>query len=331
MADWATLIGRGDEATRDALTPFAGWLWANTDTNKLERYSGSAWETIADWGGGEGGAVSPGVFNGRLTLTTGTPIPTGDVTGAGTLYLTPFRGNQIALYDGANWAYHTLTEISLALTITSGKNYDIFVYDDDGTLTLEAVEWTNDTTRATALATQNGVLVKNGTLTKRYVGTIRASGSNTTEDSVSKRYVWNYYHRVERPMRAVDTTNTWTHTESSWRAANGSSANKVEYVCGVLEDPVRAVVRGIAVTGTGIAGAFGIGVDSSTANSAQTFVEASLAAANPMTIGAEYSGYPGIGYHYLHWIEYRRAGTVTFWGDGGVADSQSGMHASMMG
>src|ERR1051325_5536196 len=84
-------------------------------------------------------------FQARLTLTTAVPVTTSDVTGAGTIYLTPYKGNQIWLYDGsAQWNLFNLTEISLALTLTSGKPYDIFCFDSSGTPTLESLVWTND-------------------------------------------------------------------------------------------------------------------------------------------------------------------------------------------
>ena len=105
----------------------------------------------------------------RLTLTSATPVTPADVTGATTIYCTPYKGNQIALYDGSSsWNTRTSAEFSLALgTLTSGKPYDVFCYDNAGTPTLEFLAWTNDTTRATALVYQDGVLVKSGATTRR--------------------------------------------------------------------------------------------------------------------------------------------------------------------
>ncbi len=126
----------------------------------------------------------------RLTLTTAVPVTAADVTGAGTIYLTPFRSGAIALWDGKSWVVRTTAEVSLALTITSGKNYDVFAYWSGSAVVLElSAAWTNDTLRADAITTQNGVQVKTGALTRRLVGTIRASGTNTTEDSYLKRFV----------------------------------------------------------------------------------------------------------------------------------------------
>jgi hypothetical protein len=141
----------------------------------------------------------------RLTLTTAVPVTTSDVTGATTIYCTPFNGNSIALYDGTNWNLRQSAEFSIALgTLTSGKPYDVFCYDNSGTPTLELLAWTNDTTRATALTRQDGILCKSGALTRRYLGSFYTTSTTTTEDSFVKRYLFNYYNRVEKPLRGLN-------------------------------------------------------------------------------------------------------------------------------
>lgn len=275
-------------------------------------------------------------FQARLTLTSGTPVTTGDVTGAGTLYLTPYKGNQIWLYDGSQWNLFNLTEISLSLSLSSGKPYDIWCYDNSGAPALEALVWTNDTSRATALATQNGILVKNGDATRRYVGTIYSSGANTTEDSFAKRYVWNYYNRVNRLMRVVESTNTWNYTTDTLRQANGSAANQLDYVQGISEDPVLAEVYAVSTNATATAAvAVGVGVDSTSSDSSQvkgtgtTVNQASAAIRSVAT--ASYRGYPGVGRHFLAWLERSAAsGTTTWYGDDGSIYVQTGIFGELL-
>ena len=185
------------------------------------------------------------VCNGRLTLTSGTAVTTADVTAAGTLYFTPYKGNRIGTYSGTAWTVAAFTEKSLALTLTSGKPYDIFIVDS--TLALEALVWTNGTTRATALTLQDGVLVKSGATTRRYLGTIYASGSNTTEDSDAKRFVWNMYNQKIRTLRSpTETTDNWSYTTATLRQANANTANKAEWVRGLDEDLVSLDVICVA-------------------------------------------------------------------------------------
>lgn len=286
---------------------------------------GAAWVLVTSGGGG--GVVYNAINNGRLTLTTGVPVTPGDVTGATTVYFTPYLGNHISLYDGANWLDYSFTEISISLAgKTADTNYDVFIFDSSG-LTLELVAWTNDTTRATAITLQNGIYCKNGTLTKRYLGTLRINGSGgQCEDTLSQRYLWNYQNRVNRAMKKVDTTDSWTYASASYRAANNSSANRLAFVCGLAENSVDARVLAHVIESNTQVGVVGIGLDSTTANSALVYGGASGPAGGiRLQIGAAYKGVPGIGFHYLQWLEYAVAGTVTFEGDNGVTYEQSGI------
>jgi len=258
----------------------------------------------------------------RLTLTSGTPVTTSDVTAAGTVYACPYKGNAIALYDGTNWNIRTSAEFSLALSgLTSGKPYDVFCYDNSGTPTLEFLVWTNDTTRATALAYQDGVLVKSGAATRRYLGTFYTTGTTTTEDSVANRYLWNYYHRVNRKLSAKESTSQWSYTTATWRQARASSANQVNFVIGVSEDQVIAHVLADAVNSdaTGAFASAGIGLDATNALSTDQFnAGAALENNREKNLNAAYRGYPGSGKHYLAWLEYSQAtGTTTWYGNGG--------------
>jgi hypothetical protein len=327
------------DAIWDAKGDLAGGTGANTAAKLTVGSNGTI--LTADSGETTGlkwavnsSTVVQATCQGRLTLTSGTTITTADVTAATSVYFAPLNGNLIALYNGSAWAYSAFTERTLSIAgLAADTNHDVFIYDNAGTITLEAVAWTDGTTRATALALQDGIYVKTGTLTKRYLGTFRTTSTiGQTEDSVSKRFLFNYYNRAIRFMKVVDTTDTWTYGTTAWQAARGQSTNKVDYVCGVADELVRATVLFRVQTGSGVAGSMGVGVDSTTVNSAQLVQDViALSASEAANGSAEYIGYPGLGYHYLQWIEYRRTGTVTFYGDAGVADQQSGMMAQING
>lgn len=268
-----------------------------------------------------------GTCDGRLTLTTALPVTTADVTAATTLYWTPYKGNQIALYNGSTWDIISTAQINIAVPATSAQMYDVFIYNNSGTATLELTAWTNDTTRATALTTQDGVLVKTGVLTRRYIGSFRTTGvSGQTEDSAVKRFLWNYYHRVPTFMTAKDTTDSWTYTTATWREANASTASGVgrtELVIGVAEDEVTASYAVLQANSVNAASAAGIGIDSTSTNSA--VVNIAGLSSGPAMVRAEYHGYPAAGYHYVQSLEIATAsGTTTWYGDGGLAYGQSG-------
>lgn len=211
--------------------------------------------------------LTPG---GRLTLTSGTPVTTSDVLAATTLYYTPFKHNLICLFDGtADWIPMQFSELSLSLSgYTAAKPYDIFCYNNSGTAALESCIWTDGSTRATALAWQNGRLVKSGTTTRLYIGTIYMSATGQTEDSLVKRFVWNMYHRVERRLYKEDTTASWTfNSVYAYRQMRATSSNQVEWVCGVQENPLDVRVQELAFT----VGVYpGFGINSTTVNSATT-------------------------------------------------------------
>lgn len=179
--------------------------------------------------------VRPG---GRLTLTTAVPVTTADVTGATSIYYTPYVTNIIPLWDGARWKPIEFTEYTLALgTLSSGKPYDVFAYISSGVLALESLAWTNDTTRATAVSIQDGRYCKSGDKTRLYLGTFYTTATTTTEDSKVKRYLWNAYNQAPKQMEfnSNDAGHTWTGG-SGFRAYNNSSANKVEFVCGLTAE-----------------------------------------------------------------------------------------------
>ncbi|MFA6213556.1 MAG: hypothetical protein WC714_29230 [Candidatus Obscuribacterales bacterium] len=115
-----------------------------------------------------------------LTLSSGVTYPTTDLTACTTLYLTPLDGNSIGLYNGTSWSMVTSSEVSLALgTLTSKRPYDVFAYNNSGVVTLEVLAWTSTSARATGLVTQDGILVKSGATTRRYLGTLHACGNQT--------------------------------------------------------------------------------------------------------------------------------------------------------
>jgi len=287
------------------------------------------------WKGDGTPVVSSGtsakVNNFRLTLTSGTPVTTSDVTAAGTIYACPYNGNQISLYISGAWVTRSSAQFSLALSaLTSGKPYDVFCYDNAGTPTLEFLVWTNDTTRATALAYQDGVLVKSGDSTRRYLGTFYTTSTTTTEDSAVKRFLWNYYNRCARSMKRLEATASWTYTTAAYRQANNSAANQLDFVVGVAEDEVNATLNaGWANSSGSVVANGGIGVDSTSAIASTAAM--SQAAANAVSlVAATYSGIPGVGRHYLAWLEYSvAAGTTTWYGASGTL--QSGIAGRVMG
>ena len=291
-----------------------------------------------------GGAASvrgQGSCDVRLTLTSGTPVTTGDVSAASTVYATPFAPTggpaYCTFYDGsASWFAVPIVEVAIALgTLTSGLPYDVFCFNNAGAFACDApVAWTNGTTRATAITLQHGVYVKAGTTTRRYVGTFYTTSTTTTEDSFAKRLLWNYYNRAPRVLRVLEATDTWVYSTATLRQANGAVANQLAVVVGVAEDPITIEVVGSA-SSDAITDQFlvAIGEDSTTTMKVGT-IAARVSAFVANLLGAPRASLhtsPAVGYHFYAWLEYAGAvGTTTWRGDaGGPTIHQTGIHGSI--
>lgn len=178
----------------------------------------------ADYAQGSDFAQHSMIPGGRLTLTSGTPVTTSDVTGATSIYYTPYVSNVISLWTGARWQPIEFSEYTLALgTLTSGKPYDVFAYLSSGVLALEMLAWTNDTTRATAITIQDGRYCKSGDKTRLYLGTFYTTATTTTEDSQANRYLWNMYNRAAKAQAsAVGTSHTNQNQSRLWNGGSGT-------------------------------------------------------------------------------------------------------------
>lgn len=257
-----------------------------------------------------------------------------------TVRFAPYNGNLISIYDGTRWRLYTFSELSLALgTLTSGLPYDVFVYDNSGTLTLELLAWTNGTTRATALVLQDGVYVKSGATTRRYLGTLYTVSTTATEDSFGgviinvggKRFVWNAYNRVRRSMVVIDTSDSWTWSTASYQQARANAGNKVEAVIGLAEAALLIYVSVTVGTVTSTSNAVvGIGEDSTSALALQCIAaQGAPTASGFATPSATLNKTAPLGYHYWAWIEKGHgSNTQTWFGDNGGV-SQSGLTGSI--
>lgn len=265
--------------------------------------------------------VTPG---GRPSFESGVPVSTTDQTAKSTLYYVPDEHDFVRLWDGTRPKLYQFTERSLSLTLTSGKNYDFFLHDASGTLTLSlSSAWTTDSARADALAWQAGVgWVLGSDHTKLHLGTLRASGTNTSEsswvttDAPARSFLWSRYNQRVRWACVKDSNNSWNYTTATWRQKNGSPNNQVEFVCG---DVALFSSRNhqMSVNTGGPSRTCGVGVDStSTPSGAIGYT----ALANDIgTLVGEASGALAAGYHYLAALERSDAsGTTTWYGDAGV-------------
>jgi hypothetical protein len=283
--------------------------------------------------------VDPARNDFRLSGVTATPVMTADSTSLSTIFLCQYKGNHLSLFDGTNWQdCAPAAEVSLAVTgRTTDLPFDIFAFLNAGVVTLEFTNWTNATTRATALVRLDGVLVKSGDSTRRYLGSCRPRSATAFhfvrngDDLPCKFDLWNVTNRVEFPFVLRSLTNTWAYTLATWRQAQGSVNYQVDVMVGLQEENFLA---DLLVTSTNasttVSRQVGIGFDSTTA-----FIGAVGSVSNPAAVASEclahatVSHQPTIGRHFYSWLEISTAtGTTTWLGDNGALRVQSGMTGS---
>lgn len=299
-------------------------------------------EGAVGWAATANNALSAPQLNGfRLTIATGQPVPPDGTAASTTMWLTPYLDDRISLFDGTNWQMYSTAgqEVAVDFTqaannLTSGTNYDLFVYDSGGSVTFDApVAWTSDKVRATSLGHQNGVPVKLSDKTRRYVGTIRASAANTVADSVTQRYVWNFNNRVLRHMKALESAANWSYTSTTWRPMNNNTANAIDLVRGLDEDSVVAFVLGGANNNTsGVSAAVGVGIGVTNANSATLFFGWAMTNQPIITpMMARYTGMPGAGRYLFTALESSTAtGTTSWFGTNASSFLQSGITGEVL-
>lgn len=203
--------------------------------------------------GGGGGGSSDGSIDipgGRLSASSSDAVPTTDVTAATLIYYLPYRNNRIPLWDGSTWVVRNFSPanesgISASLSGKSANtNYDIFAWwDTTGTPAVKleiGTAWSSNTARNAAceISRFNGVLVKDvsGTQdrTRRYLGTIRCLAAGQTEDSNSKRFVWNVENQTPRASKTRDSTTSWSTNSTTYIACNsGNAAWRQDFVIGL--------------------------------------------------------------------------------------------------
>ena len=250
-----------------------------------------------------------------MSLKETNPIPPADQTAKTTIYFVPYKGNQIALYSGSAWIIHSFSALSLSLSgYAADTNFDIFIYDNSGTLTLESVAWTDDTNRATALTTQDGVYVKSGATTRRYLGTIRTTTTTgQCEDSVNSRFVWNHYNQVKRYLRSgavtsgIEGTGGHVYATNAWRAWYNNTTigqAKHDYVLGL------GLIVNASATGHVRHGYIDYAIDSTTAGATAHVLNGSNTF--DMTLNATADLNVAAGYHFAQGIQYGVASSSIF-------------------
>lgn len=256
----------------------------------------------------------------RLTAVSGEPLPAGDQTSVGAVYITPFLGNQVSLYiPGHGWEVFEFTELTFSLAgIEAGANRDLFLYYEDGAVKILSSGWIDNTTRSTPLACQDGVWVRANDPARRYLGSLRTTAPGLTEDSHRRRLIYNACNQRMRPLRVIEAANSWSYNQTTIRPWNNNLENRVELLMGLNSQPVflEFLCSAKTAAASGFASVL-IGLDNAESNHAQLVGFTTNTEFTPLT--AVYHGFPGSGYHFLQLLERGNTSGATFTGDNNVA------------
>lgn len=177
----------------------------------------------------------------RLTTASGEPVPTSSNSSWPTLYLSPYKGNRIEVYEGVRrgWQVRTSAEISLTVPSTLFRLADVFVRWNGRALEMKTVNWDQSTgsiTGATAatpsVITSVGHGRSNGDLVgldglNNTVGTDATDGLNDTVWTVANKTADTF--EVEGSQCAAlvaSTTGTW-YSVPNTRTALGTQDSRL--------------------------------------------------------------------------------------------------------
>jgi hypothetical protein len=290
--------------------------------------------TFSSPGGSFTATIPP---EGRLTLTSGVPVTSTDVTGATTVFYTPggSGGQFVPIWNGSAYVFtDTGGELSVVLGAnwTTNTAYDWFVGLNASVPTLcSGPAWTNSgagtsargsgagTTQLTLLKgiyvntvsitcnTSNSTSFTCGANLCTYLGSFLTVAAGQAEDSQAKRYLYNQYNPSTRAMVRVDTTASWTYSTAAFRQANGAAANQLSYFAGNPGSSLWAFALCIPLNSTATLRLVycGVGLNSTTVNSRTISNFSRIGDATVVTgnLYARYDGFTSLGLNNLVWLE----------------------------
>jgi hypothetical protein len=260
-----------------------------------------------------GGSLAPG---GAAAAVAEQIVPHGQaqLTKSSTnLLLSPYRGNLILI----NSKLYAIPDSGPTLStggLSSSTLYYIYVYDNAGTLTLEA--------SATAYATQagTGIKIKSGDATRTLVGMARTDGSTAWADSATQRFVRSWFNDPGIALLNAFTANRST-TSATYAELN--SEIRIEFVIWSGE-AIRLALNGKTTQiGLGNACDTSIGIDGTTAEDTFFFADAATSSnGQGLALDLVKSGLSE-GYHYATLLGKSESGNASTWIGSGTAGTRT--------
>jgi hypothetical protein len=213
-------------------------------------------------------AALPTPFNNlRVYLVSGSPYADGSSSGNSNIYAGPLpTGNKQTVDNGSGvLSIVTITEISLALTLTSGSAYSVFLVNTAGAQTLEVDVWSNSTTPLTYARDGAGRFCKSGSTNKLLIAELYAAATNKVYDWTGSRHLVNLYNQQEAVLFAQDTSASWAGTGAIEAHSTVDGTGRVSIFVGSNAIPLKVDAMQNFSTGAANVAIFGLGLNSTSA------------------------------------------------------------------
>jgi hypothetical protein len=346
---YAIADGANSEIGRGVYTAAGATLTRNvlrsTNSNSAISLSGSAQVFVTAAAEDFAAPTSP---QGRITLTSGTAVPTSDVAAATTHYYTPavgrfaplWNGNSIVMTDtGGELSQATTDATKSPAATTTNSNYDLFVWNDNGTIrATRGPAWISDTARGTGAGTTeldfttapgiplNKNAITNGPAANRgtFVGTVRSDGSSLLNMTFGNAAagggqailgVWNAYNQACVFARVSDSTANWNQVASTQGPLNASTNNRLNFVSGLAMNCIDAYLS-VHLNSAAVSGAkasIGFGLDTTTAAdfTDQDTAQAALSVRHIQKVRGGYK--PQLGFHFIQALQASDGTNTAVW------------------
>ena len=202
------------------------------------------------------GTLYSNIANIRLSYSSTTPVPTTDILNATTLFIHPYRGNIISLYNTTTntWIRYTYNDVlpfSIA-TLNANTNYDVYLSITNNVFAVNFVAWSSSVVGAIppTRTYKDGVVVNPIDFSQRFVGCLRTTSAGRSEQSFGsvvaggsspKQFLWNAQNRVPTTVRNFDNGNWSVQSpaggSTGWLRVNqtgpgGGFNNKLSFISG---------------------------------------------------------------------------------------------------
>lgn len=207
--------------------------------------------------------VDLALTGGRLGLENGVCLSTSDQSAKTTVYFNPgdttYPGhNRIIIYNGSSHILYTFTTRSVAVPSTIFRPFDVFIYDNAGTLTLETVNWNQSSGSITAATAASPCVItstshglSNGDLVG-IVGIVGTIGTHATNGINGYVYQVSGVTANTFNLAGLDTTGLGYTSGGTWYKMTNTRATALTTQDGVLYKNGDTTRRYL---GTGVTGA----------------------------------------------------------------------------